>query len=44
MTDKPWAVPPEWRYKECLSDDERLALEKRKAQLMRELGIRPDPA
>lgn len=28
------------KYNENLSDDERYALEKRKAQLMRELGIR----
>lgn len=40
---KPWAVPPHLRYKVDLTEKERLDLEKRKAELARELGVRLDP-
>lgn len=41
-TIKPWDVPVEMRYNQNLSDDDKLALEKRRAVLMRDLKIRPD--
>lgn len=43
MSDhRPWTVPPSAQFKASPSDDERLVLEKRKAELelMRQLKIR----
>ena len=37
---RPWAVPPSAQFKPNLSDGERLLVERRKAELMRQLKIR----